>query len=148
MKIANLNYCLIFKLVPFSLLCIVKVNAQNKTVQNDTPRCDLKKSFSMRMEHIPADVILKQVSPKYPQKARKQKIEGTVSVKVLINEKGIVEKACAFNGNKVFWTEAEKAALKWRFKPKYGLAFSVQIQDKTLKRYAYTYISFTFKLPK
>lgn len=64
------------------------------------------------MEHIPADVILKKVSPKYPRKARKQKIEGTVSVKVLTNEKGIVEKACAFSGEEIFWAEAEKAALK------------------------------------
>jgi TonB family protein len=151
MRASDFKYRHIFLVLLLLLLGIDKSNAQNdslnKGAQNDESKCDFKKYAPIKMEHFPAEAILKKVVPKYPPKARKQKIEGTVSVKILINEKGIVEKACAFSGEKVLWVEAEKAALRWKFKPKYGLAFTAQRHDRVKKRYAFAYISFTFKLP-
>ena len=107
-------------------------------------RCDFSAYKPIKMDFFPQGAVIKEVSPKYPKKARTRKIEGVVSVKVLINEQGIVEKACVVNGNKIFWTEAGKAALQWRFTPKSGLAFTVQRQDKAQKRYAFAYIVFNF----
>ena len=116
-------------------------------VEPKTPEiCDFSSYAPIRMHHIPTEAVVRKVEPKYPRKVKAQKLEETVSVKILINENGIVEKACALSGNKVFWREAEKAALKWRFKPKYGLAFTAERLDKVQKRYAFAFISFTFRL--
>ena len=100
------------------------------------------------MEHIPSDVILKRESPKYPLKAKRGMIEDTVSVKILINESGIVEKACAVSGRKIFWTSAEIAAIKWRFKPQYGIAFSTRSKHSEAKRYAYAFIAISYRLKR
>lgn len=144
----NLNNNSSLKSANLSFNLLVNDGSEKSNTQNTDSGCDFSKYSPIRMNHFPSEAVIKKVTPNYPQKARKQKIEDTVSVKILINENGILEKACAFDGNRVFWTEAEKAAMKWRFKPKYGLAFSVQRQDNVKKRYAFAYISFTFILPK
>jgi outer membrane biosynthesis protein TonB len=73
----------------------------------------------------------------------KKKITGNVGVKVLINEEGLVEKACMVTGNEVFKKVAEKAALKWKFKPGYGFAFTLP-EKEGQKRYAFAIIAFVF----
>ncbi len=149
MKTKKLNHIFLFLVGLFFLGGVKEMNAQgtnlNTSDQSSELKCDFTKYAPIKMEHFPSEVVLKKVSPIYPKKAKNQKIEGAVSVKILINERGLVEKACAFYGEKIFWSKAEEAALKWRFKPKYGLAFKVQRQDKARKRYALAYISFTFK---
>jgi TonB family protein len=127
-------------------ICTVCQTAAQRIVPQTPEGCDFSIYRPIRMKHFPTEAVISKVSPQYPRKARTQKIEGKVSVKILINEAGIVEKACAFDGQKIFWAEAEKAALQWKFKPKYGLAFTTQRQDKAQKRYAFAYMVFTFKL--
>jgi len=135
------------RLITFGIIfiCTACQIAAQKVIPQTPERCDFSAYKPIKMDFFPQGVVIKEVSPKYPKKARTRKIEGIVTVKVLINEEGIVEKTCAVNGNKIFWTEAEKAVLHWRFKPKSGLAFTVQRQDKEQKRYAFAYIIFNFK---
>ena len=56
------------------------------------------------------------VKPAYPPEAREQRIRGTVRVKVLVDEKGNVVRACAVEGDEIFWEAAEGAALKSKYK--------------------------------
>ena len=98
------------------------------------------------MEHIPAETVIKKVSPKYPKLAKRQRVEGSVSVKLLIDERGMVRRSCAFIGDELLRSEAEKAGLQWRFKPGYGLAFTTKRKLGNRRRYAVAYISFTFVL--
>lgn len=55
--------------------------------------------------------------PVYPPLARTMKIQGAVSVQVLIDEYGKVISAKAVSGNPALVREAEKAALQARFSP-------------------------------
>jgi TonB family protein len=126
-------------------ICTAFQIAAQKVIPQTPERCDFSAYKPIKMDFFPQGAVIKEVSPKYPKKAGTRKIKGIVSVKVLINEDGIVEKACVVNGNKIFWTEVKKAALQWRFKPRSGLAFTVQRQDKQQKRYAFAYIIFNFK---
>lgn len=58
------------------------------------------------------------VSPKYPDEARKQGIEGTVYVKLLVNDKGVVERAVVEQSDAEILNQASiDAAMKWKFKP-------------------------------
>jgi periplasmic protein TonB len=67
---------------------------------------------------IPAEPI-KKVLPPYPTAAKGQKIFGKVEleVEVQVDEKGNVVLATAVNGPAVFRGDAEKALMKWLFKP-------------------------------
>lgn len=62
--------------------------------------------------------IIKSVNPKYPDLARKKKIQGRVVVKVLINEQGNVEKVEIIESPDPMLSEATiEAAKEWKFKP-------------------------------
>ncbi len=55
--------------------------------------------------------------PIYPQMARQIRLQGTVSVQVLIDETGKVVTAKAISGHPLLVVEAQKAAMQARFSP-------------------------------
>ena len=56
-------------------------------------------------------------APKYPKKAKEKKIEGTVTVQVIINKKGLVESAKVTSGHPDLREASTVAALQSKFKP-------------------------------
>jgi protein TonB len=59
----------------------------------------------------------KQVKPDYPEIAKKAGIEGTITIHVLINKKGMVEAVGKIDGPGVFHEAARAAALQYEFTP-------------------------------
>ena len=57
------------------------------------------------------------VAPEYPRQAHKQKLEGTVKVRVLVDKQGRVEKVEVVSGPDVFRNNAIAAARQFRFRP-------------------------------
>jgi protein TonB len=55
--------------------------------------------------------------PTYPETAKRMRIQGTVSVQVLIDEQGRVLSAKAVSGSPFLLIEAQKAAMQARFSP-------------------------------
>ena len=55
--------------------------------------------------------------PNYPEMAKRMRIQGTVSVQVLIDEQGKVISAKAVSGSPFLLIEAQKAAMQARFSP-------------------------------
>lgn len=67
--------------------------------------------------------------PEYPREAKDRKIEGSITVKVLINVRsGLVEQACAINGDQALGRAAEGTALKVKLSP---------YNDYVRERYSY-----------
>jgi len=63
-------------------------------------------------------IPVKQVSPDYPELARKAQMEGTVYVKILVDKEGKAKKAVvAKTESEIFNDNAVKAALQWVFTP-------------------------------
>ena len=110
--------------------------------------CDFTSYAPVQIKQINPKVIVKRVQPEYPLEAAQGGVEGRVVVKALVNEKGIVERACAVEGEDVLRKAAEKAALQWKLKPRYGLAFVRPKTEKNPKNFAEVYIVFEFKLDK
>jgi TonB family protein len=81
--------------------------------------------------------IVKFQMPSYPKAARKQKVEGDVLVRVLISEKGKIEKAVALNGPSPLRGAVEKAVRRWRYKPYLQDGKPVKVQ---------TWVSFHFAM--
>jgi TonB family protein len=64
----------------------------------------------------PANTISTK-EPSYPPLAVKSHVEGEVQVKVLINNKGRIIRACSISGHPLLRVAAASAAKGWRFKP-------------------------------
>ena len=65
---------------------------------------------------IPPELIQK-IAPKYPADARKQKIEGTVVLKIRIGKDGSVGDIEVIQGDPMLVPAAVEAVKKWRYKP-------------------------------
>jgi TonB family protein len=65
---------------------------------------------------IPA-VPISQVTPKYPELALKNKASTSVVLELSISSEGEVVKATPVSGSQLFYEEAVRAAMKWRFRP-------------------------------
>lgn len=64
-----------------------------------------------------AVVLIHKQNPVYPLEARKEKLQGRVVVRLLINENGEVESTEIVSGNPVLASAAADAMKKWKFKP-------------------------------
>lgn len=60
---------------------------------------------------------LRLVKPLYPDNARRNRMSGPVKVEIIIDETGKVVFANAFQGNRIFYSNAERAASRSRFYP-------------------------------
>ena len=58
---------------------------------------------------------VKWIAPEYPELARKERIQGTVRVRVLVNEQGKVVRIGQIRGQNIFRDAVRKAVRKWEF---------------------------------
>jgi TonB family protein len=69
-------------------------------------------------EDVTAPVVLEKVQPVYTEKARQEKQQGKVLLRMIINEEGTVEDVEVIEGQPYGLTEtAVDAARQWRFEP-------------------------------
>jgi TonB family protein len=61
--------------------------------------------------------LLKRVEPEYPEKARRQRIQGLVVLEALVGKDGAIQELRAIRGNSVLVTAAADAVKQWKFKP-------------------------------
>jgi TonB family protein len=67
--------------------------------------------------HVMASRIVSQVQPKYPEEAKKKKIQGTVVLNVRIGKDGSVEDLKVASGPKELRQSALAAVRQWTYKP-------------------------------
>lgn len=68
-------------------------------------------------EVISQAILIEKVPPQYPESARQSQIEGTVQLKVLIDEKGNVEGCTLVSGHPLLAPAAIDAVKRWKYKP-------------------------------
>jgi TonB family protein len=124
------------------------VSSQVQTSANKASKdeCDFSTYNPVRIIHFDPKAVTRRVEPEYPPEAAQRGVQGQVIVKALVNEKGVIERACAVEGEEALRRAAEQAALQWTLKPGYGLAFLRPKTKRNPKNYAEVYIVFTFKL--
>ncbi len=85
-------------------------------------------------------VLIQKIRPKYPEVAKKKRIEGEVRVSIIVNEKGEVESAkIVASSNPIFNKACLEAVYKFKFKP--GRIGNKNVKVKLL-------IPFIFKIAK
>lgn len=97
------------------------------------------------MSHfLPRSVVESQV-PKYPATASAVGADGLVRVKILVNRRGTVRKACVVEGHPLLQASALEAAYAFKFSRNFGLS---NLQPKTGPRFIQDYLSFNFHLDR
>ena len=64
-------------------------------------------------------LLVRQVTPRYPQSARQAHIEGTVVLQVVIGKDGTVQSLHVLSGHPMLTQAAMDAVRQWRYKPYY-----------------------------
>jgi len=106
------------------LLELGLVLALTRSVQ--AQRCDFKGYSTFKLSDFVQTAATTKAAPTYPEDAKKLGRSGWVYVRVLIDQKGRVERACAdtrlsSTSESTLVEAAEKAAKRWKFKSNFGL---------------------------
>jgi protein TonB len=80
---------------------------------------------------VMAASIVKQVAPKYPSKAKKDHVEGTVVMHAIIGKDGSIKDLKVMSGPDVLVASSEKAVKQWKYKPTLLLGNPVEV-DTTI----------------
>lgn len=154
-QLISLTLVLVSGLLALCSGSAVQRNAELKSAGRRKPKpaaearrkeCDFSAYAPVRIKHFTPEAATNRVKPEYPPEAARRGIQGRVVVKTLVNEDGIIERACAVAGEESLQSAAEAAALQWRLKPGYGFGFSRPDVSDSPKKYAEVYIVFDFKI--
>lgn len=72
--------------------------------------------------------LVKSVYPTYPEEARKKQVEGTVTVKVVVNKNGKIASAKAVSGPAELIPSSEEAAKQYEFEPPEHAPVTIEIE--------------------
>lgn len=133
----------------------IPIESEDEDIPDDLTIEETEVDFSETLENLPPPEedepivpffalsekpeVVRQSKPEYPELARKAGIEGRVTVKVLINTKGDVEKVEVVKGHPMLDDAAVESARQWKFKPG-------KQRDRTVK--VWMNIPIDFKLKK
>lgn len=111
----------------------IPIESEDEDIPDDLTIEETEVDFSETLENLPPPEedepivpffalsekpeVVRQAKPDYPELARKAGIEGRVTVKVLINTKGDVEKVEVVKGHPMLDDAAVESAKQWKFKP-------------------------------
>lgn len=94
-----------------------KVQYRGKAQFNPEILTDVPEGFTISEGGVLNGKAVRLARPEYPVQARNAGVEGTVVVRVTINEEGKVVRACAMNGHPFLWLASERAAYASEFVP-------------------------------
>ena len=104
--------------------------------QPSPSECDFSRYKPLVLSHPLMGAAIKKVEPAWPPMGHGT---GRVRVKILVDRKGNVTKACVVEGHPLLRASAWKAALEWKFKPNFGLG------AKQKRKYIQSDIVFAFR---
>jgi TonB family protein len=66
---------------------------------------------------VTAGLLIKRVNPKYPGKAREERIQGTVVLRALISKDGNITDLSVVSGDPLLVKSATKVVKQWKYRP-------------------------------
>ena len=118
-------------------LLTISLSAQSRDLNE---KCDFSSEDTLQV--IPKDLyLLLKEQPVYPKTARRKKVKGDVSVRVLLNREGLAERMCVVKGHKLLVPSVLAVIRKWRY-PKDSIQKDLSSGNHKYLEFVVTY---TFK---
>jgi periplasmic protein TonB len=105
--------------------------APSETAQPPTPPLRVRVS-----QGVSTGLLLKKVQPKYPEKARRNWIQGTVELRALIGKEGDIVDLTVVSGDPLLAKSAVKAVKQWKYKPYLFQGNPVEVDTQILVNFA------------
>ena len=68
-------------------------------------------------QEVSRGLLIRRVQPKYPKKARKEGIQGTVVLHAIISKEGDITSLELVSGDPILASAAIEAVKQWKYKP-------------------------------
>jgi TonB family protein len=109
-------------LVLFAFLARIALPAQSLQDQSGSPTTqgDAAQTPPVRVrvsQGVSSGLLIKRVIPKYPKKARKQRIQGQVILRAKISKEGDIVDLVLISGHPMLAPAAMDAVKQWKYKP-------------------------------
>jgi len=121
---------------------VLWISAAVADAQKKRPACDFSELRPVRMSHVLQNAVVDIPEPEYPKAALSVNATGQVIVRVVVDLKGRVVRACVIDGHPLLWKSAVDAARAAKFQANFGLSIP---QRRYGRRYLEDEITFTFK---
>jgi len=92
------------------------LSQESKAVGNAAAMANLKGVAHLSADEAEANLLLR-IEPDYPEKARQQKIQGSVVLDIIVGNDGKVHGISTISGDPQLALAAAHAVQQWRFKP-------------------------------
>ena len=79
---------------------------------------------------VTTGLLIKRVTPEYPEKARRKRIQGTVVLHALINKEGDIVDLTTVSGDPLLTKAAIKAVKQWKYKPYFFQGKPVEVDTE------------------
>ncbi len=118
---------LVIWLATLSLAQAPPATNSTQAAAGDQDDCGFSRLDARHVSHFAERLVVSKLVPDYPADPKVQGRSVDVSVRILVDREGRVEKVCPAFGaerrrpERVFIEAAKAAALRWIFKPNFGL---------------------------
>ena len=86
-------------------------------LQPPPPAIKPKPQAPLYVSNLQQSKLLRMVQPAYPKLAREARVSGTVTLKIIVNEKGDVTDVKVLSGHPLLQEAAARAAWQWKYAP-------------------------------
>jgi len=110
-----------FAAVALTLLCAASgLLAQDSGTEDQSRPSDEQSAPAQRVrvsQEVSRGLLIRRVQPKYPKKARKEGIQGTVVLHAIISKEGDITSLELVSGDPILASAAIEAVKQWKYKP-------------------------------
>lgn len=104
--------------------------ANPPAAQDDTAQ-QPKQSQRVRVSvGVAQGLLVKRVQPSYPEKARQERVQGVVVLKILISRDGDVREVTVVSGDPLLAPEAIRVVKLWKYKPFLFHGYPVEVDTE------------------
>jgi TonB family protein len=115
------------------LVCAMFLIVISGTKVLAAPQKDAFQPTRVRVSHAVLQLfIVHKVLPEYPEAALERGIQGVVTISVLVDQNGVVQKAWDANGDPALVPAVSDAVKQWKFKPYYLNKKPVQVEGQVV----------------
>lgn len=139
---------LLFGIAVLSFVVTYTKDAYSQVVENsprcslDTDVCDFSDYKRLKDPDSLFTAVVKKVNPDYPPTAQIAGAQGKVIVRILVDRKGDVLKACITEGHPLLRAASLEAAKRWKFEKNFGF-----VDSEIKERFAEVDLIFNFEIP-